>query len=246
MYGCVSAIVFYFGFKPVLAAMCCKWGTTGTSLPFVSFVLIHNWMLVWFSAHVCYNCWWDIYNSLTEYGLRDTYCNLFSERLAYAFYLSKLYEFVDTGILVVKRKKVPLLQLYHHPGAALTMWGLWYTKSSGVMIFMALNSFVHTVMYTYYFFSALHIRLPGKRWVTNMQLIQFFVGMLVTLPIYTCQTFSQKVALTAVYAYIMPLLGLFANFYRNCYLRTEINSVSSGTSKRPPPYQTQWLPKFPR
>ena len=38
-------------------------------------------------------------------------------RLGYLFYLSKYYEFVDTMILVVKQKKVSVLQSYHHAGA---------------------------------------------------------------------------------------------------------------------------------
>ena len=32
------------------------------------------------------------------------------------------YEFIDTAILIVKRKPVSLLQAYHHSGAVIAMW----------------------------------------------------------------------------------------------------------------------------
>jgi hypothetical protein len=60
-------------------------------------------------------------------GLMPAYCDSVQNggamwkagmgRLAFLFYLSKYYEFVDTIILVVKRKRVLLLQTYHHAGA---------------------------------------------------------------------------------------------------------------------------------
>jgi len=60
-------------------------------------------------------------------GLMPAYCDSVQNggamwkagmgRLAFLFYLSKYYEFVDTIILVVKRKPVSVLQTYHHAGA---------------------------------------------------------------------------------------------------------------------------------
>jgi hypothetical protein len=142
-------------------------------------------------------------------------------RLAFLFYLSKYYEFMDTVILIVKRKKVSLLQTYHHAGAVLTMFGLVYTQASSALWFVCLNSMIHTLMYTYYLFSACGVRLPGKSLITTVQIVQFFVGILGTFPMFVlrgeCQTDMQLLALGAVHAYVLPLIGLFANFYIQSY-----------------------------
>lgn len=44
------------------------------------------------------------------------------DRLTYLFYLSKYYEVIDTIIILVRGKKSPLLQTYHHAGAMITMF----------------------------------------------------------------------------------------------------------------------------
>jgi hypothetical protein len=68
-----------------------------------------------------------VYDSYTSKGMMSTYCDYAigeqymwkagMGRLGFLFYLSKYYEFLDTAILIVKQKKVSLLQSYHHAGA---------------------------------------------------------------------------------------------------------------------------------
>ena len=89
------------------------------------------------------------------------------------------WEFLDTFILIVKRKKVSLLQSYHHSGAVIAMWLMATSRSHGAIFFVCvspslrrlastpltcmrpwlaiavavnscMNSFVHTIMYGYY------------------------------------------------------------------------------------------------
>ena len=42
----------------------------------------------------------------------------------------------------------------------------------------AINSLVHVIMYIYYFCSAIGVRVPLKKWVTRIQIAQFFFGMI--------------------------------------------------------------------
>ena len=42
----------------------------------------------------------------------------------------------------------------------------------------AINSLVHAIMYIYYFCSAIGVRVPWKKWVTRIQIAQFFFGMI--------------------------------------------------------------------
>ena len=62
---------------------------------------------------------------------------------SYLFYLSKYYEFIDTLILIMKQRKVSLLQTYHHAGAVISMWMLVTAKAPGSFIFVCFNSVIH-------------------------------------------------------------------------------------------------------
>jgi len=76
------------------------------------------------------------------------------------FYLSKFVEYLDTFWLYLMNKPVSWLQWYHHLGAPHLMWNGYYAKSEGVWTFVILNSFVHTIMYSYY---ALTVNAGGEK-----------------------------------------------------------------------------------
>lgn len=96
----------------------------------------------------------------------------------YLFYLSKFWEILDTLILIGKGKKASLLQEYHHAGAILTVWSGTRYESPAAWLFVVFNSLVHTIMYTYYALSVVHIPVPGilKRSLTKIQIAQFLLG----------------------------------------------------------------------
>ncbi|THZ58031.1 hypothetical protein D6C85_10332 [Aureobasidium pullulans] len=106
---------------------------------------------------------------------------LWNEGLAFwgwFFYLSKFYEVIDTGIIVAKGKRSATLQTYHHAGAMLCMWAGIRYMSPPIWMFVFINSFIHTLMYTYFTLSAINIRVPNalKRTLTTMQIAQFLFG----------------------------------------------------------------------
>lgn len=134
--------------------------------------------------------------------------------------------------------KVPsVLQVYHHAGIALAMWGSSVTQGSWIAWVVCLNSFIHTIMlvtlpriahisshltssfytpsrhqivilkpyncslypsplaplapppttphlpsrYTYFLLSTLGIKVPGAKYLTSAQIIQFFTGIFGTI-----------------------------------------------------------------
>ncbi|GAA6062524.1 hypothetical protein JCM10212_001574 [Sporobolomyces blumeae] len=99
-------------------------------------------------------------------------------RITYIFYLSKFYEIVDTAILLLKGKKVGMLQSYHHTGAVWTMYAAYRTQTMAVWLFVIFNSAVHSIMYCYYAITAMSLPFPRflKKSITRMQITQFLVG----------------------------------------------------------------------
>lgn len=96
----------------------------------------------------------------------------------YIFYLSKYYDFVDTLLLVLRKKPIGFLHMYHHASlpllCVLTMCNWRLPVWTGAII----NSGVHVVMY-YYF--GLRMAYPDRKiwwrkYVTVIQILQFTLG----------------------------------------------------------------------
>ncbi|KAK8152982.1 GNS1/SUR4 family-domain-containing protein [Phyllosticta citrichinensis] len=131
---------------------------------------------------------------------------LWNEGLAFwgwLFYLSKFYEVLDTVIILAKGKRSSTLQTYHHAGAMLCMWAGIRFMSPPIWMFVYINSGIHALMYTYYTFAALGVRVPQglKRTLTTMQIAQFVIGasfamvhlfVAYTIPVSTPYTILHK------------------------------------------------------
>ena len=54
-------------------------------------------------------------------------------------------------IIILKGRKPMLLQTYHHAGVVIIMWACTMTKNvAGGGYVLVANSFIHSLMYTYY------------------------------------------------------------------------------------------------
>ncbi|XP_006650449.2 elongation of fatty acids protein 3-like [Oryza brachyantha] len=94
---------------------------------------------------------------------------------AHVFYLSKVYELGDTLLILLGRRPLTLLHVYHH-AVVIVMCYLWLaTRQSLMPIALATNATVHVVMYGYYLCCSLGLRWPPrwKRAVTELQIAQF-------------------------------------------------------------------------
>lgn len=178
-------------------------------------------------------------------GLAEAFCdrqgNLFPDALAYFgyfFYLSKYYEVIDTGIILLKGKKSSLLQTYHHSGAILTMFAGMKFLATPIWIFAVFNSFIHTIMYFYFLCSCLHIKTPAilKRSLTMMQITQFLVGgSLAASYMFVPNCLwneGQRMAVTANLIYLAPLTVLFVQFFQKSYRNMSKKQVNVGSSKK--------------
>lgn len=113
----------------------------------------------------------------------DPFTYVFAGPVGFAglmFIYSKFFEFFDTTILVLRKKPVCFLHWFHHATVLLYCWDAYaHTQPSGIW-FIAMNYCVHSVMYFYYFLTACGIYPKWAGFVTTIQILQMFVGMLIT------------------------------------------------------------------
>ena len=84
------------------------------------------------------------------------------------------------------------LQSFHHFGAPWDVYLGIVLKNEGLWIFIFLNAFIHTIMYTYYAISAAGIPYPAKPLITLMQIIQFVGGFTLVWPYINVPCYRQN------------------------------------------------------
>ena len=76
--------------------------------------------------------------------------NSFVYFFGYWYYLSKYYEFLDTIILVLRKRALSVLHVYHHSVVILMTYLLMAHDFSLYWWVIWMNAGVHVVMYTYF------------------------------------------------------------------------------------------------
>lgn len=140
---------------------------------------------------------------------------------SYVYYLSKLYEFLDTAIVVLRKKPLTFLHIFHHATVVLMcFFWLEYTQSLQIIALLT-NTGVHVVMYSYYLLCSLNIRPPWKRLVTNIQILQFLFSFISSLGLLWLH--FRHGGCTGMVAWLfnaffnVSLFFLFLNFHRRQY-----------------------------
>ncbi|KAF0556980.1 delta-6 elongase [Gigaspora margarita] len=191
--------------------------------------IFHNLFLVTLSAYMCttilYEAWRQGYSLFTNPEDRSEE-GFQMAKYIWLFYVSKIAEFMDTFIMILKKNnhQVTFLHVYHHSSIFIIWWWVTYVAPTGETYFSAaLNSAVHVVMYGYYLSTTLSMPIRFiKRYITLFQMIQFTFNMLqATYDIFYFKVLHPELEKTypfgltlILWFYMWTMLGLFANFFR--------------------------------
>ncbi|PVU98097.1 hypothetical protein BB561_000110 [Smittium simulii] len=211
-------------------------------------VIVHNMFVCLLSLFLLLGFLEQVIPKLMTHGFFWTICNYYSytqplELLYYLNYICKWIEFIDTFFLVLKKKKLQTLHVYHH---ALTMYLCFIQingKTSISWFVCSVNLFVHVIMYYYYYLASRGIRVSWKKYLTSMQISQFIIDInLVYFCLYTHMAYHNFPSLpnvgdcrgTRQSAYfgcflLSTYLFLFVQFFIKVY--AEGNKISQNKKK---------------
>ncbi|XP_029847243.3 elongation of very long chain fatty acids protein 4-like [Ixodes scapularis] len=145
-------------------------------------------------------------------------------KMAWWYLLVKILDLTDTLAFVLTKKfdHVSTLHVFHHSAVVGTMW---VTVNYGVLgqnvFVIILNSYVHVVMYSYYFLTTLgpmvRPHLWWKKYLTQLQMAQLAAFVLHgSIPLFVDCGFPLWMALLTVTEPVV-LLVMFYKFYLKSY-----------------------------
>ncbi|KAL7413285.1 fatty acid elongase [Mrakia frigida] len=175
-----------------------------------------------------------------NHGFWYAICNpaAFTEKLEFYYiinYYIKYYELLDTVFLVLKKKNLAFLHVFHHSATAVLCFTQLQGTTSVQWVVITINLLVHVIMYYYYFATAGGKKLWWKKYLTTMQITQFIIDIFIIyiasyghfvhaygagrLPNIGDCAGSEGAALFGC-ALISSYLFLFIGFYRATYKAT--------------------------
>ncbi|XP_071527007.1 very long chain fatty acid elongase 7-like [Panulirus ornatus] len=210
-------------------------------------MMTYNAFQVVFSAWIFWESgmggWFGTYSFLCQKC--DFSYNPQAVRMVHAGYwylVSKFVDFIDTVFFVLHKKyeHVSLLHVCHHALMPVCMWyGIRYYSGGHTTLTFLLNSFVHTVMYTYYLLAAMGPRvrpyLWWKKYLTSLQIVQFSVVILQNFMVVFVDCGVPSVLLAWVSVMALLFLVLFTDFYIRAYRKRgmrQANAMGKGLTNR--------------
>lgn len=203
------------------------------SQSFAFIAITHNIFLSLFSLYMNIQVTRTI---LSTSNIADTVCIPRGRDLSndmqqsfYIFLLSKIYELLDTVILLIRRRPLTFLHVWHHSTVPFEVWGWLDQKVSLGLYGMWFNTAVHVVMYAYYAIVLSGYRVQAKILITFSQIIQFITGFLSLIP-FLFLHLSRPPGCEGTTGLLLSsvingsYLLLFIMFYRNTYIRKKIKA----------------------
>jgi hypothetical protein len=205
-------------------------------LKFIKFLtFFHNIFLIMFSLSVniiLYDRFMILYGTINPKIILNNF--IFTDTtlidICWLFTYSKVWEFLDTFLIMLKGSDTIFLQKFHHSGAVI----MWYLctkyQTPVVLVGTFFNSFVHTIMYSYYLINLCGYKSTKyKPYITILQLIQLVVANMYGIIYYIIPNFynnSEQLYLSVMFVmYVFVLILLFINFSIKNYIVKQKNKI---------------------
>ncbi|XP_064482460.1 very long chain fatty acid elongase AAEL008004-like [Ornithodoros turicata] len=146
--------------------------------------------------------------------------------LTWWYIFVRIADFFDTIFFLLRKKfsHITVLHVVHHTLVVFSGW-LWITFGCDgqVLLGICFNSFIHIIMYSYYFLAALgpsvQKYLWWKKYLTRLQILQFIILTIhVSIPMFYDCGYPMILTMLATAQGMLGLV-LFINFYINAYYR---------------------------
>lgn len=218
-----------------------------------TFVFLHNVFLCALSAAMVTGILFELFLILKNTRFVDFDNVLLCDELGtlaegriiwwfYVFHLSKVYEFLDTVILVLKKKEIIFLHIYHHCITFVLTFVMMSNEVAVQWISTLANVMVHTPMYYYYAISTLGHTVWWKKYITTMQITQFVVDTVSNFIAYAYRLYGEVYLGSKCSGPWLPwlfgqvvlisFLLLFVVFYRKTYSKPAPGEVGKETKQK--------------
>jgi len=178
-----------------------------------------------------------IFGVIGRGGLGYEMCTLEAEYATpwvFIFCWSKLFEFIDTVFIVLRKRELHFLHYYHHLATMWFCWFAWELRLENGGMFAGMNLLVHSIMYSYYASVSYGRQWPlsVKMSITSLQIAQMVLGSAVIVyNMLYCNTHpylsAGGLAMYLSYAY------LFIDLYINNYVTTKKEKKEPQVKKEP-------------
>ncbi|XP_025416912.1 elongation of very long chain fatty acids protein AAEL008004-like isoform X2 [Sipha flava] len=201
---------------------------------------IKSIMLIYNATQTIYNAWlvcWFIFlpgtfdyvwnhSCYSDPGPYGRYLINQLYKAMWYYFISKIADFSDTIFFVLRKKQsqVTFLHVYHHVNMAFSSWfHLRFIKSEQIAVGGIINTIVHTIMYSYYFLSALGPQVKKylfwKKYLTGLQIFQFVMIIFYVFGLFIFDCKFPKLFMMYVIIDLIVFLHLFMIFYKKTYVK---------------------------
>jgi len=160
---------------------------------------------------------WAVCSKDSVVGSLEFYC--------YINYLLKFYELLDTVFLVLKKKDIPFLHIYHHTLTLILTHVQLQGRTAVQWVPIILNLGVHSFMYCYYMIATFGYSVWWKKHLTTLQILQFVLDLIFCFYAFTIGWFSNYqdcagdgfcafVGITLISSYLLLFIDFFIETYQ--------------------------------
>lgn len=193
----------------------------------IAYNLYVSLLNLWIAVELCYCSYMLRYRSMCQLVVvtQDPYVMRIANGVWW-YFASKGIEFADTLFFILRKKdrQLTFLHKYHHSSMFLVWWtAVRFVPGGSAIIPIVVNSLVHVLMYAYYALSAMGPQIQKylwwKRYLTQIQLIQFMVGVAIGIHLITSGCQFTRWMQYVFSGYAVSFIVLFGNFYLHEYIK---------------------------